>query len=157
MQISYIDKKARKSIGKQLFSFMSYNRDLIKISANKGYLFVSKDKDTKGEKSFDKMKFSEFREISFMKNKKLRKSFGKLAHHLGNSFKPYFKNQFGFLPRTSIIDLQRSIKTELNENKIVYSLDLSNAFGQIKYKQLRFYLRKHFFLIQKMLQFWQTL
>lgn len=146
MLFSYMDKKARKTIGKQLFSFISYNRDLIKNSEKKGYLFVSKDSKTKGEQSFDKTTFSEFREIAFIKDKELRKSFGKLARKIGFLFKNHFDNQFGFLPKTSINDLQRSIKTELNDNKVIYSLDLSNAFGQICYKQLRFYLRKHFYL-----------
>lgn len=141
-----IKRSKRKVAGKSLFNFISRYRKELKEAKNLGTLYVSKDERTKGEKSFNKDEFENFREIKFMKNKEFREICGKFVNKWAGQFKHNLEAQYGFIPSVGIKDLIREKQRLYKENKIVYAIDLSNAFCQVSEKQIYFYLRKALFI-----------
>lgn len=141
-----ISKQKRKIAGKALFIFVSNHRELIIESKDLGTLYVSKDKNTKGQQSFDKEKFADTRVIKYMKNKDFRKTWSNYIYYWVQLLGGELTNQYGFIPKRGVKDIIKEKQDAYIKNKILYTIDMSNAFGQISYNQLYFYLRKGLFL-----------
>ena len=118
-----IPRRKRKSLGSKMIAYMRANHTLEKQLDWK-LMYVSKDTDTKGNKSFNKYEFSSYREINFIADKELRKELGTLAYIA----EVHHDNQFGFVTDRSIFDVIPKGFNCINKS---ISFDLEKAFDQI--------------------------
>lgn len=141
-----IKRARRKLAGRVLFTFISNHREKLLEAKNLGTLYVSKLEESKGKKSFNKDEFTEYREIKYMRDKDFRKTCGKFAYSWVQILSKELKDQYGFIPHKGIKDIIRERQNSYRNSKVIYSIDMSNAFGQVSFKQLYFYIRKGLFI-----------
>lgn len=138
----FFGKKELKRMGFRVMQFIKeqgLREDIDNLIKPFGHFYVSKDKRTKGRKSFNKEEFKSVREITYLKDKDIRNRLGKLALMLGKKLR--YKGQYGFTPGLGIEDILKDYNNSLINNTIM-SIDMSNAFNQIKEDKVR-YILKH--------------
>ncbi len=134
--IKYITKKVYNKSTKtkliEIGNFILSHKNNYKKGLNT--LYVSKDKKTKGRKSWNSKDFKNFRTCQFYD--KYTRNDEKLK--LFKIFDNTMHNQFGFAKGTSTLDIK------LHKGDNLVNLDLSNAFNQIKKGDLYLLFRNYF-------------